>query len=154
MNPGVQGRRERLGRAITTPPDMVGARLVPASPFGGPSKKVGIALAMYGGSPRVCFFARVRVWRQNRRGETWPNLPYGGFCRVRRPLLALLNAGAPGGFFATPKFPTAGFFASFFAKHAEGEGGLDLRAIAGAVLDEVLAGAEAPSAPPRSPVKF
>ena len=126
----------------------MGARLVPASPFGGPSEKMGITLTLCGGSPRVCFFARVRVWRQNRRGETWPNLPYGGLRRVRRPLLALLNAGAPGGFFAAPKFPTAGFFNTMFAERAEGEGGLDLRALAGAVLDEVLAGAEAPSAPP------
>ena len=88
---------------------MVGARLVPPSPFRGPSKTVGITLALYDGNPRVYVFARIRVWRQNRRGETWPDFPNGSVSRVRCPLLALLNAGAPGGFFAAQKIPNAFF---------------------------------------------
>ena len=61
-------------KAIMTPPVMVGARLVPASPFGGPSKRLGIVLALYGGSPLVWMRAVLFLWLLKRRGKTGPNL--------------------------------------------------------------------------------
>ena len=63
-----------VAQAIMTPPEMVGARLVPASPFGGPSKLVGNVLALYGGCPSVWLSTVWLVWRIFWRGETRPDL--------------------------------------------------------------------------------
>ena len=67
---------------------------------------------------------------------------------------ALLSTGTPGGFFAAPKLPTAAFFNTVFGDRAEDELGLDLRALPGAVLHEVLAGSCTPAASPNSSMKF
>ena len=60
----------------------------------------------------------------------------------------------PGATLAAPKSATPSFFNTFFGQTAEDELGLDLRALAGALLDEVLPGAMAPTTSPRSAVEF
>ena len=67
---------------------------------------------------------------------------------------AWLGADMPGTAFATPKYATSSFFNTFFGQTSEYELGLDLRALAGALLDEVLPGAMAPTTSPRSAVEF
>ena len=67
---------------------------------------------------------------------------------------ALLGADVPWTALATPESTTSSFFNTFFGQSAEDELGLDLRALPGAVLHEVLPRSCAPAASPNSSMKF
>ena len=61
---------------------------------------------------------------------------------------ALLGADVPWAALAAPESATSSFFNTFFGQSAEDELGLDLRALAGALLHEVFPRTMAPAASP------
>ena len=62
-----------------TTPVLGWAPVVPASPFGGPSKMLGHLLALYGGSPILWRAVGSRImWGIIWRRELWPCRAYGG----------------------------------------------------------------------------
>ena len=150
---GVEGGLKVVGsveaQAIMTPPEMVGAHLVPASPFGGPSKMVGNVLALYGGSPVMWLGTMCLVWRVCRRRKKGPDLLDGGLYCVGSACTTMLYSGTTGGLLPAPDLPALGLLDAFFGEGAELEGRLGLRPLAHALVHELFAGQVAPAAAPR-----
>ena len=150
---GARGGRKVVGsveaQAIMTPPEMVGARLVPASPFGGPSKMLDHVLALYGGGPVMWLGTVCLFWRVCRRRKKGPGLLEGGPHRVGSAGTTLLYSGTTGGLLPAPDLLALGLLDAFFGERAELEGRLGLRPLAHALVHELLAGQVAPAAAPR-----
>ena len=137
-----------MAQAIMTPPEMVGARLVPASPFGGPSKMLGHVLTLYGGGPVMWLGTVCLFWRVCRRRKKGPGLLEGGPHRVGSAGTTLLYSGTTGGLLPAPNLLTLGLLDAFDGEGAEREGRLGLRPLTRALEHEVLAVRVAPAATP------
>ena len=106
-----------------TTPVMGWALLVPASPFGGPSKMGGYLLALYGGNPILWRAVGSRImWVIVWRRILWPRRPYGGsqgVVIVRTPSnLNWTSLGFP----AAPELFPFGFLDTFLGQSPEAEG--------------------------------
>ena len=94
------------------------------------------------------------MWRGYRRQVVGSHPLQGAAGRAVHTRPALMSTGPPGGALPAPKLSTSSFFETFLGKRAENELGLDLRALAGAVLHDILPGAVAPATSPRASVEL
>ena len=127
------------------------ALLVPASPFGGPSKMGGHLLALYGGSPILWRAVGSRImWLIMWRRILWPRRAYGGSQGVVIVRTPSSLYWPPLGFPATPVLFPFGFLDTFFGQPPETESDLRRWAVSCALSAEVFSFLVAPPAAPYS----
>ena len=134
-----------------TTPIMGWALLVPASPFGGPSKMGGYLLALYGGSPILWRSVGSQImWGIMWRRILWPRRAYGGsqgVVIVRTPSnLNWTSLGFP----AAPELFPLGFLDTFLRKPPEAEGCLRRWPVSRALSAKIFPFLVAPPAAPHS----